>query len=329
MPKSVLFIPLPQWGHINPTLPIAAGLAGQGALVTYIGPALFERTIRSAGARLEPLDASDLDSRLSAVLARFGSADLLLIDSVLRRRRSFALLGDMKRTCWYSTSLLNWTDSNGEKDAGPVLVLCAGALELPKFRSVRPDNKYCEPGLFETAQPSPKRDRSSRPLVLVSFGTQSIRHRHLLKHYQLVAGLASETPECDFIVAEHQDLIAGQVDWPDNVSLAGRIEQPMFLKSCSAFVTHGGLGGIREAVYASVPLLVLPSFGDQFFNAMRVRYHGIGYSFFEEKQTMPNVFSALEKALSGSLAEPIARMRDSFIAERDARTALRELENSF
>ncbi|XP_078577987.1 UDP-glucuronosyltransferase 2C1-like [Branchiostoma floridae x Branchiostoma japonicum] len=42
------------------------------------------------------------------------------------------------------------------------------------------------------------------------------------------------------------------------------------------FLTHGGAGGVQEALYHGVPLVGVPLFRDQFTNMARVEYLGAG-----------------------------------------------------
>jgi UDP:flavonoid glycosyltransferase YjiC (YdhE family) len=42
------------------------------------------------------------------------------------------------------------------------------------------------------------------------------------------------------------------------------------------FLTHGGFNSIRESLRTATPLAVLPQFGDQHANALRVEELGIG-----------------------------------------------------
>lgn len=53
---------------------------------------------------------------------------------------------------------------------------------------------------------------------------------------------------------------------------------PNFLahNNTKLFVTHGGLGGMTEAVSYGVPLVCLPVFGDQFKNAKLMSAAGFG-----------------------------------------------------
>lgn len=42
------------------------------------------------------------------------------------------------------------------------------------------------------------------------------------------------------------------------------------------FVTHGGNNGQFESLYHAVPMVVIPLFGDQFYNSQRIQYKGYG-----------------------------------------------------
>ena len=48
------------------------------------------------------------------------------------------------------------------------------------------------------------------------------------------------------------------------------------LKDAHLAVMHGGLGGIKEAIVASIPSLIIPFAFDQEPNGLRVRHHGLG-----------------------------------------------------
>jgi len=43
-------------------------------------------------------------------------------------------------------------------------------------------------------------------------------------------------------------------------------------------MTHGGLNGVNEATFHGIPLIVLPLFADQDFNAYRIKAQELGVS---------------------------------------------------
>lgn len=59
--------------------------------------------------------------------------------------------------------------------------------------------------------------------------------------------------------------------------------KPFFLfitahQNARLFITHGGLLGIQEAIFFSVPLLGLPVINDQFINMVKLVKEGCGLS---------------------------------------------------
>jgi UDP:flavonoid glycosyltransferase YjiC (YdhE family) len=48
------------------------------------------------------------------------------------------------------------------------------------------------------------------------------------------------------------------------------------LKRASLMVSHGGVTGVKESAFMGVPMLLMPVYYDEFGNAARVVYHGLG-----------------------------------------------------
>jgi zeaxanthin glucosyltransferase len=48
------------------------------------------------------------------------------------------------------------------------------------------------------------------------------------------------------------------------------------LQRASLMISHGGVTGVKESALMGVPMLLIPIFYDQFGNAARVVYHGLG-----------------------------------------------------
>jgi UDP:flavonoid glycosyltransferase YjiC (YdhE family) len=65
---------------------------------------------------------------------------------------------------------------------------------------------------------------------------------------------------------------------PANIHMFSRVPQLSVLKHADLFVTHGGLGSIKESIYYEVPMLVYPLdlHYDQNGNGLKVEYHGLG-----------------------------------------------------
>ncbi|WP_345271505.1 glycosyltransferase [Nibrella viscosa] len=65
---------------------------------------------------------------------------------------------------------------------------------------------------------------------------------------------------------------------PDHVHFFSRVPQLQVLQQANVFITHGGLGSVKESIYYEVPMLVYPldPHYDQPGNALKVEHHGLG-----------------------------------------------------
>jgi MGT family glycosyltransferase len=69
----------------------------------------------------------------------------------------------------------------------------------------------------------------------------------------------------------------GEVRSPaPNVETHEDVPQLAVLEHASVFVTHGGLGGVMEALHHGVPMIVVPHMTDQRLNGQRVEELGLG-----------------------------------------------------
>ncbi|KAF9417972.1 hypothetical protein HW555_005117 [Spodoptera exigua] len=89
-------------------------------------------------------------------------------------------------------------------------------------------------------------------------------------------------------------------DLPPNVHVRPWMPQLSILvhKNVRLFITHGGLLSTLEAVYAGVPLLAIPVFGDQPSNAERAELAGYAVKVAFRDDMVPDVAAALQKMLS-------------------------------
>ncbi len=148
--------------------------------------------------------------------------------------------------------------------------------------------------------------KTHKPLVYITFGT--------------VVGEASFTFDEVFNMALEA---AGQLDAevllttgpkvdverfkvrPDNVEVQSFVPQAAVLRHASAIMHHGGSGTLNGAFEFGVPMVVVPLFADQPWNADRVEASGLGFAVRE--RTVENMLAALQKVLSDESAAKRAK----------------------
>lgn len=91
-----------------------------------------------------------------------------------------------------------------------------------------------------------------------------------------------------------------------NVEVHDEIPQLAVLEHASVFVTHGGLGGVMEALHHGVPMIVVPRMADQRLNGERVEELGLGVLL--DTVTTDGVRSLVDQLMSDSAIS--ARVKD-------------------
>nr|XP_032825036.1 2-hydroxyacylsphingosine 1-beta-galactosyltransferase isoform X1 [Petromyzon marinus] len=76
------------------------------------------------------------------------------------------------------------------------------------------------------------------------------------------------------------------VEWLPQNDLLGHV-------GVRAFVTHGGLNGVYEAVYHGVPVVGMPLFGDHYDTMTRVHAKGMGLKMHWDRMTQDDLYNAI------------------------------------
>jgi hypothetical protein len=113
-----------------------------------------------------------------------------------------------------------------------------------------------------------------RPLVYVSFGSVAAAYPPAAQVYVSAVAAAADLPARVLLTTGGHDLELGEV--PPNLRVETWVDEAAVLAHASAAVGHGGAGTTLSGLAAGVPLVVVPLFGDQPFNAVRVAVAGAG-----------------------------------------------------
>ncbi|MEV6651930.1 macrolide family glycosyltransferase [Streptomyces sp. NPDC051219] len=140
--------------------------------------------------------------------------------------------------------------------------------------------------------PSFPADRLRDPVLYASLGTVFNANPQLLRSFATALASLGGT----VIVSTGQTDPAALGPLPANVLARRFVPQPEVLARAALFVTHGGMNSVNEAMYAGVPMLVVPQGADQPMVARRVVELGAGLSIRTQEVTKDCV-----RALAGRL----------------------------
>jgi MGT family glycosyltransferase len=177
----------------------------------------------------------------------------------------------------------------------------AGDFDERRFRFVGP---CCS---FRPDTPAfPFERLDGRPLVLVSLGTVYSQVPKFLRRcmeelagspWQIVLATGGSSPMAPV---------------PANFIVRPSVPQVEILRRASAFVTHGGMNSVQEALYYGVPLVLAPQAADQFWISARTAELGAGLVLDASRWLPGELRASVSAALSNpSYAAAAARIAQS------------------
>jgi len=103
-----------------------------------------------------------------------------------------------------------------------------------------------------------------------------------------------------------------------NVHLAKWLPQKDLLvhPKVKAAIIHGGYNSLTETTYMGVPVIVMPLWGDQYGNAVRVTRQNIGVKLERQNMNEQTVYEALNKVLYDKTIQENAKRLGQMIREK-------------
>ncbi|MEU5752923.1 macrolide family glycosyltransferase [Streptomyces sp. NPDC047829] len=144
--------------------------------------------------------------------------------------------------------------------------------------------------------PSFPSDRLRDPVLYASLGTVFNADPRLLRTFATALAPLGGT----VVVSTGQTDPAALGALPVNVLARRSVPQLEVLDRAALFVTHGGMNSVNEAMFAGVPLLVVPQGADQPMVARRVVELGAGLSIRTENVTEDSVRAVARRLLEDS-----------------------------
>jgi MGT family glycosyltransferase len=176
----------------------------------------------------------------------------------------------------------------------------------PRFHFVGPCPRARQPAVGW------RRPADDGPVALVTLGTVDNRNPAFFR--TCLAAFAGTPWRVELVVGERLDP-AGLGQAPPNVRIHRTVPQLDVLDCADVFVSHGGMGGVLEAIVAGVPQVVVPQTLEQDVNGRRVAELGLGVRLpggahrSEGALTGPDLRKAIEQLSEPAIAERITAMR--------------------
>lgn len=311
---KLLFINLPYYGHVVPTIGLVQELIEQGCEVTYMLPHDWEEKIKDSKAAF--YGYNNHKQLAEQMKNAYASAEKIVeqFDGIIYEQ--FFFLGKHLAEKYQKPAIRIFTAPATNKvlmqrfiEKGPLSIFKykwinkAFTKDIAKDISMKTDNwldeiVYNPPGLnlvytLKEYQPYIE-DFSSE---LYKFLGPSIYNRNEVFNFvktrpiiyislgTVVKGAKVFFKQCiDSFKNEDVDVIisCGNFDIrklksvPSNIHIYTRVPQIEVLKIADVFVTHGGMNSISEALVYGVPMVVIPFASDQFVNAECVEKLGVG-----------------------------------------------------
>lgn len=162
--------------------------------------------------------------------------------------------------------------------------------------------------------------RDDRPIIYAATGT-------IISDLELFRRLVVATRElgAQLVISARLPDDAFLRELPDDVIAAPFVPQLELLSRVTAFVTHGGGNSVMEAMYHGVPVMIVPYFADQFFQAFVIDRAGAdapGRSVLPEQLAGLDLRAALAALIDrdGPARRNARRIQESYRAHDGGRT---------
>lgn len=314
---KILFINLPYYGHVVPTIGLVKELIARGCEVTYILPFDWESQIEGSGAKFcgyknHKQLSEQMKNAYRAAETVIDSFDLVIYEQFFFLGKHLAAKYNKPSVRVFTAPATNkelmvefiskgpmsifkhkWISRAFTKDITkgiqlksddwldeivlnpPKLNLVYTLREYQPYADDFPDEsyKFLGPSVYERRSETFDFVKGNRTIVYVSLGTVL---RGALSFFQGCID-AFRDEDVDVIISVGKDVnIARLKNVPTNVHIYNSVPQIEVLRMADAFVTHGGMNSVSEAMTYGVPMVVIPFVSDQPVNARCVERIGIG-----------------------------------------------------
>ena len=206
----------------------------------------------------------------------------------------------------------NWLDEIILNPPGLNLVYTLRQYQPFEADFPEPQYRFLGPSVYDRREPPFDLQTEGRPLVYISLGTVLRRQTAFFR----LCAQAFRDADVDVVISAGQGFDQRKLkNIPPNVRFYPCVPQVEVLKMADAFVTHGGMNSISEALACKVPMVVIPFVSDQSVNARSMESLGVARQLSHSGLTE----GVLRDAVLSVMRDPGIRSRLEDVAQLIAR----------
>jgi hypothetical protein len=200
----------------------------------------------------------------------------------------------------------------------PELVLAPEAIDFPEV--ARQQGRHYVGSCVDTDRQDAAFNwgaiNKEKGFIYCSLGTYSRFYAGAARLFRSVIDILRSQPDMQAILqVGSSPMIRELGPQPDHILLAERVPQLEVLRHARIFITHGGIGAVREGLFFGVPMIVFPCWLDQPGNAARLLHHGVAVAGDIRTVDAPSLRRLIREATSPKIREAVERMRAAFRQE--------------
>jgi UDP:flavonoid glycosyltransferase YjiC (YdhE family) len=191
-------------------------------------------------------------------------------------------------------------DERGERVwRSPYLTTVPVSYEAPGYALPPATHRFRDPAWEREPPPLPEwwAENDGRPFVYVTLGSVAAAFDAVLGVYRTMIEAAAELPVRALLTIGDRGDRSALGELPENVHVERWVAQGDVLPHATAVVHHGGSGSTLGSLAAGVPMVVIPLFADQPYNAQRVVELGAGVAFPDGPPEAEVLRDAVERVL--------------------------------
>jgi zeaxanthin glucosyltransferase len=227
----------------------------------YNVPVLLVRTHCTEGTRTQVLETV-----LGSALVQMGGSISHLLGLLESRGRTAHSLGDIVAAALQMPEIVLLPREFATPGAADPLLTYVGVdvaedIDIPIFDEPWISSENIDP----------------RPLVYCSLGTRpDMRASQSKQFFSNIISAVSSEDNLRLLLSTGGQFATDEFPAAHNVRIHKWVPQLKVLEHSALMIMHGGLGGVRECISRSVPMIVFPVLRDQFCAASAVSRLGIG-----------------------------------------------------